>query len=186
MDSKTRKLLDALHSDDGDARYAAYMALMAASEQPVDWAYAAWDELLALTRDANNHRRAIATQLLCNLAAHSDPRARMLKDFDQVLAVTRDKLFVTARHTLQALWKVGLAGTRQQKLVTDKLAGRFADCAAEKNCTLIRYDIIVDLEQLYEAVQAQAVRDKALALIETESDLKYKKKYLTAIKKIKH
>src|SRR5258708_24990994 len=151
MNKATRVLLDNLHSEDGDARYAAYMALIAATDQPVDWAYEAWDELLEMTRDPNNHRRAIATQVLSNLAK-SDPKKRMLKDFDKLLAVTHDKMFVTARHTLQALWKVGAAGKPQQKLVVDRLAGRFQDCAVEENCTLIRYDIIVDLGQLFEAV----------------------------------
>jgi len=181
MDQSTRALLDNLRSDDAGARYDAYMALLAATEQPVDWAYDAWDELLAMTRDANNHRRAIATQLLCNLA-QSDPRQRMLKDFDQVLAVTHDKMFVTARHTLQALWKVGTAGPKQKKLVVDRLAGRFAECAAEKNCTLIRYDIIVDLRHLYDAAPDEKIRRKSLELIETEPDLKYRKKYATVWK----
>src|SRR5262245_58297674 len=128
MDKMTRTNLDTLHTEDADARYHAYMALMAATDKPVDWAYDAWDELLAMTRDANNHRRAIATQLLCNLAQRSDPKGRMLKDFDQVLSVTHDKMFVTARHTLQSLWKVGTTGKKQQKLVVDRLAGRFAEC----------------------------------------------------------
>ena len=184
MDQPTRTLLDNLHSDDADARYGAYMALIAATDQPVDWAYEAWDELLALTRDPNNHRRAIATQVLCNLAK-SDPRQRMLKDFDQVLAVTHDKMFVTARHTLQALWKVGAAGPRQKKLVLNRLAARFADCVAEKNCTLIRYDIQVGLGQLYDAVPDAAIKARALALIETEPDLKYRKKYTTVWRKRK-
>jgi HEAT repeat protein len=187
MDKKTRTQLDNLHSEDGDARYAAYMALMAATDQPVDWAYEAWDELLEMTRDANNHRRAIATQLLSNLA-QSDPKKRMLKDFDKLLAVTHDKMFVTARHTLQALWKVGTAGKPQQKLVVERLAGRFQDCTAEKNCTLIRYDIIVDLGQLYAAVHDESIKERALELIETEPDLKYRKKYSTVFraKKLKH
>jgi hypothetical protein len=183
MDKTTRDRLVALHSEDGDVRFAAYQALMAATSQPVDWAYEAWNELLAMTRDPNNHRRAIATQLLCNLAQHSDPKRRMLKDFDQVLAVTRDKMFVTARHTLQALWKVGAAGKKQQALVVERLAGRFQDCVAEKNCTLIRYDIIVDLGQLYDAVRDEGVKARALELIETEPDLKYRKKYATVFRK---
>ena len=124
MDKTTRANLDKLRSEDADTRYAAYMALLKATDQPVDWAYEAWDELLEMTRDPNNHRRAIATQVLSNLAK-SDPKNCMLKDFDKVLAVTHDKMFVTARHTLQALWKVGAAGKKQQKLVVDRLAGRF-------------------------------------------------------------
>ncbi len=181
MDKTTRKHWENVGSEDGDERYAAYMHLLKATDEPVDWAYEVWDELLAYTRHKNNHVRAIATQLLANLAK-SDPKNRMLKDFDKVLAVTRDPMFVTARHTLQAIWKVGAAGKKQQKLVVERLAGRFADCEPEKNCKLIRYDIEVGLRALYDAAKDPAIKAKALALIETEPDAKYRKKYVGAWK----
>ena len=57
------------------------------------------------------------------------------------------------------------------------LAARFSECASEKNCTLIRYDIIVNLRQIYDVVKDETVKAKALELIETEADLKYRKKY---------
>ena len=59
----------------------------------------------------------------------------------------------------------------------DGLAGRFEECITEKNCTLIRYDIIQGLRNLYDEVKAETVREKALELIETEADIKYRKKY---------
>jgi len=99
--------------------------------------------------------------------------------------VTRDEKFVTARHCLQSLWKVGLAGKKQQKLVVDGLEMRFHECISEKNCTIIRYDIIVDLRNLYDAVGDAKIKEKALALIETEADIKYRKKYATVWKKEK-
>jgi hypothetical protein len=42
---------------------------------------------------------------------------------------------------------------------------------------LIRYDIIQGLRKLYDEVTDEKVREKALELIETEEDLKYRKKY---------
>jgi hypothetical protein len=57
----------------------------------------------------------------------------MRKDFGALLKVTKDARFVTARHCLQSLWKVAAAGRQQQKLVVDGLAGRFRECAAEKD-----------------------------------------------------
>lgn len=93
--------------------------------------------------------------------------------------VTKDERFVTARHCLQSLWKVGLAGSEQREMVVAGLNGRYQDCISEKNCTLIRYDIIQDLKNMYDAVQDEAIKEKALALIETEDDLKYRKKYAT-------
>ncbi len=101
----------------------------------------------------------------------------MLKDLPALLAVTKDERFVTARHTMQALWKVGVAGIKQQNLLVQLLAGRFKECISEKNCTLIRYDIQESLRNVYETVQDEKIREKALELIETEADLKYRKKY---------
>lgn len=102
---------------------------------------------------------------------------KIFQAFDKLLAVTQDERFVTARHCLQAIWKIGLAGKAQQKLVVDGLEQRFYDCRNEKNWSLIRYDIIQDLRHLYDAVQDDAIKAKALELIETEKDVKYRKKY---------
>ena len=176
MDDKIRANLNHLGAGDMDLQNQAYSYLLEVTEQPVDWAYDAWDKLLAGLSDQDNHLRSISAQLLSNLAK-SDPDNRMLKDFPALLEVTRDEKFVTARHSLQAIWKVGLAGARQQQMVVDGLATRFRECIAEKNCTLIRYDIIQDLRNLYDEIKDETVREKALALIETEADLKYRKKY---------
>ncbi|GIQ63917.1 hypothetical protein PACILC2_24850 [Paenibacillus cisolokensis] len=35
------------------------------------------------------------------------------------MAVTKDKQFVTARHTLQSIWKIGLTGTKQKEMVVN-------------------------------------------------------------------
>lgn len=80
----------------------------------MDWAYAAWDELVAGLSDKDNHVRAISSQILANLAK-SDPEKKILRDFDSLLGVTRDERFVTARHCMQSIWKVGAAGEDQQK-----------------------------------------------------------------------
>lgn len=176
MDDMTRTHWNNLRSGDADARYAAFMALLAVTDQPVDWAYEVWNELLADLRHADNHRRSIASQLLSNLAM-SDPEQRMLHDFDALFAVTRDERYVTARHCLQAIWKVALAGPRQQHIVVEALAGRFEDCVTEKNASLIRYDIVGDLRKIYDVGQDEQVRETALALIATEDDPKYRQKY---------
>lgn len=176
MDSTTRTHWNNLQSTDGDLRYTAFMALLTATDKRVDWAYEVWDELLANLRHANSHQRAIATQLLCNLAK-SDPEQRVLRDFDALFAVTKDERFVTARHSLQAIWKVAAVGKQHQQMVVERLAGRFRECVAEKNGTLIRYDIIESLRKLYDAVQDETLRETALALIATEEDSKYRKKY---------
>jgi hypothetical protein len=154
----------------------AYSYLLETTEKPVDWAYEAWDELVRGLSDKDNHVRAIASQILANLAK-SDPEKRILRDFDALLAVTRDDRFVTARHCMQSIWKVGTAGKEQQKRLVNGLERRFEECITEKNCTLIRYDITQGLRNLYDEVKDEGVKEKALELIETEQDPKYRKKY---------
>ncbi|WP_337194022.1 hypothetical protein [Pontibacillus yanchengensis] len=131
-----------------------------------------WDSLLEDTTHKDNHRRAIATQLLCNLAK-SDPENRMLEDFPVIVAVTKDDKFVTARHTLQSLWKVGGVSSGHQELVLKHLEERFKHCVDEKNYTFIRYDIIQGLRNLYDVVDEEEIKEKALKLIELEQDPKY-------------
>lgn len=165
-----------LWSNDRAAQNAAYASIMALTEQPVDWAYAVWDEVVANLTHADNHNRAIAAQVLAHLA-HSDPEQRIVTDLPALFAVTHDERFVTARHALQLLWKVALTGTAQQGAVIDGLVMRYHDCSAEKNSTLIRHDIVKNLRQIFDATHDEAVKTTALALIELETDPKYRKKY---------
>jgi hypothetical protein len=48
---------------------------------------------------------------------------------------------------------------------------------------LIRYDIQVALHNLYNATTSSEIKEKALKLIESEKDAKYKKKYAGVWKK---
>jgi hypothetical protein len=182
MDKSIRAHLDNIRSTDGQLQNKAYYALMEKTEKPVDWAYEAWDELVEGLTHKDNHVRAISSQLLANLAK-SDSKGRMFKDFDKLLNVTKDEKFVTARHCLQSIWRVGLGGKNAQKMVVDGLEKRYYECSAEKNCTLIRYDILVGLRNLYEATTSGEIKEKALEWIEAEPELKYRKKYTTVWKK---
>ena len=181
MNKTIRTHLDNIRSDDGELQNKAYYFLMEETEKPVDWAYEAWDELVDGLTHKDNHVRAIASQVLANLGK-SDPKGRMFKDFDKLLNVTRDEKFVTARHCMQNIWKVGLGGKKAQQLVVDGLEKRFHECINEKNCTMIRYDIQVSLHNLYNATASSEIKEKALELIELEEDGKYKKKYFTVWK----
>ena len=183
MEKTIRTHLDNIRSEDGQLQNKAYYALMERTEKPVDWAYEAWDELIEGLTHKDNHVRAISVQLLANLAK-SDAKGRMLKDFDKLLNVTKDEKFVTARHCLQSIWKVGLAGKNAQMMVVKGLEKRYQESVKEKNGTLIRYDILVSLRNLYDATTSSEIKEKALDLIELETDLKYKKKYASVWKKV--
>lgn len=176
MDEKIQTAINNAFIQDRPVQTAAYYTLMEATEHPVDWAYEVWDLALEKLKSGDNHDRSIAAQLLSNLAK-SDPEGRIFKDFDAIFAVVNDNRSVTARHTLQAIWKIGLAGEAQKQLVVGRLADHFKDCVNGRNVTLVRYDIIQDLKNLYDATGDEAIKTRALGLIDTEDDLKYRKKY---------
>jgi hypothetical protein len=182
MNQTIQTQIENIRSKDPDLQNKAYNYILNLTDKPVDWAYEVWDEMVEGLTHKDNHVRAISAQVLSNFAK-SDPKNRMLKDFDKLLAVTKDERFVTARHCLQSLWKVGVAGKKQQKVYMDGLEQRFKECINEKNCTLIRYDILQSMRNVYDAVKDENIRGKALELIETEADLKYRKKFATLWKK---
>jgi hypothetical protein len=176
MDKSIRTQIDNIRSKDREVQNKAYFHILGLTDQPVDWAYDVWNELIEGLTHPDNHVRAISAQVLSNLAK-SDPKNRMLKDFYRLLEVTKDEKFVTARHCLQSLWKVGVAGKSQQKVYMEGLEHRFNECIVEKNWSLIRYDILQSLRNVYDATKDEKVKEKALELIETEKDPKYRRKY---------
>jgi len=177
-----RKLLESLRSPSKDSQGQAFEGLLKATDNPVRWAYEVWDDLLLILRDGDSRQRSIAAQVLSNLAK-SDPKQRMANDLAVLLRVTKDEHFVTARHCLQSLWKVGVAGEPQRNALMKGLVLRFQECAPEKNCTLIRYDILVVLRRVYDQVSDQKIRATAERLMATEEDPKYRTKYATVWRK---
>jgi HEAT repeat protein len=182
MDPDLRRSLDALDHGTRAEKDQAFAHLRAATSEPAPWATEAWDEVVTLLSHRDNRTRAIAAQVLCNLAQRSDPDARILDDFPALLHVTRDERFVTARHCMQSLWKVGVAGPAQRERLVAGLEERFHECATEKNCTLIRFDICVSLRKVYDETGDEQVREAAHRLMEKEDDAKYRKKYRGAWK----
>ncbi|MHA6297755.1 hypothetical protein [Devosia sp. CAU 1758] len=169
---------EALWSRDRAAQNAAYAAILPMAEAPLDWAYEVWDEVVARLASADNHDRAIAGQLLPRLAL-SDPEGRIVGDLPRLMAVTDDEKFVTARHTIQSLWRIGLAGEAARTALLAAVERRFADCASHRNATLIRHDLLDGLRKLADATEDKAIRPLAERLIASEPDEKYRKKYKT-------
>jgi len=167
-----------LWCDDRVRQGTAYEEILATTSRPVDWAYEVWDDVIQQLKDKNNRSRSIAAQILCNLA-QSDPSRRMMRDFPALFDVVNDERFVTARHALQAMWKVGCVSKSHREMLIVSLEKRFSDSVSHKNCTLIRYDIIQCLRNLFDAVHDETIKTRAKTLIELEDDLKYRKKYST-------
>lgn len=183
MDSITQTYFENLEAEDKDAQFEAFGNIITATKEEVDWAYEMWDQLKEWLKDADNHRRSRGAQFLCRLAI-SDPEKRILSDFPAVWEVTKDKKFVTARHTLQAIWRIGLAGPAQKEMIVKSLVSRFINGKEEKNYTLIRFDILQGLRNLYDEIKDEEIKKIALDLIEQEEDPKYKKKYATVWRKV--
>lgn len=178
MEDEIRELFRNIHTEDANLRHDAFTKIINLTHDEVDWSYEVWDELLAQLKHKNNHQRAIAAQILCNLTK-SDPEGRMITDLHKVIDVTRDERFVTARHSLQSIWKIAVVNDHLQNMVLEQLSIRFHSCALEKNCTLIRYDIIEIFRKIYDILNKEDIKLKAQELVETEKDPKYKKKYMS-------
>jgi hypothetical protein len=176
MDEEIRMLFELLEGEDKEARYKAFVLLLEAMEEKVDWAYEIWDSWLEKLTSPDAHQRAIAGQFLCYLSI-SDPEKRLLSDFDKVWAVTYDEKFVTVRHTIQASWRVGLAGEEMRHVLFEKYGKRFEEAANEKNGTLIRSDITKNLKQLYDVIKDVEIKQFSLSLIDLEEDSRYRQKY---------
>ncbi|QUF67239.1 hypothetical protein [Bacillus atrophaeus] len=181
MDSIIKTYFENLEAKDRSLQIEAFQNIINATKGKVDWAYEVWDQLLEWLTDPDNHRRARAAQFLAGLAI-SDPDKRMLRDFPALWEVTNDSKFVTARHSLQSIWKVGLAGPEQREMVLTHIIDRFKNGMNEKHYTLIRYDLIVGLRKLYDELKDKHIKKIAMELIESEEDSKYQKKYLSAWK----
>ncbi|KHF39392.1 hypothetical protein [Halalkalibacter okhensis] len=177
MDSQMEVEFEKSKTGNKDERYEAYQTILKVTDQKVDWAYEVWDQLVEDLTDKDNHQRSRAAQYLASLAK-SDPEMRMMKDFPRLWEVTKDEKFVTARHSLQSIWKVGIAGTAQKDMVMEYMVDRFKNGTDEKNYTLIRNDILQNMKHLYNHYNDEAIKQIALELIETVDDKKYQKKYM--------
>lgn len=175
-------LLADRESPDRDVAYRALQEIFAMANEPVDWAYEVWDALLEDLEAREGHKRAFAAQMLTRLAI-SDADDRMVEDFQKVAAVMRDEKTVTARHTLQSLWRIGLAGAAKRSMVVDALEERFHECAEEKGGRLVRTDVVTALARLAKATDDDSIEHRVDALIESEPDEKQRKKQAAAWRK---
>lgn len=151
-------------------------AMTLATTAGVGWTASVWDDIVARLSDPDNHNRSIAAQLLCRFAA-AEPD-RIIAVLPSLVEVTRDDRFVTARHCLQSMWRIGAAGQGPRDAVVVALIDRFRDCEDEKNTTLIRADIIEALAKIYDIEPDEHLEHLVLELIDTEDDDKYRTKYL--------
>lgn len=163
-------LVDTLASSDRQRQGLAYQQLLTATQEPVGWAYDIWPSIVEGLGAADNRRRSICAQLLANLAASSDPEARIMNDLDALASVMADDRFVTARHATQSFWRAGLGGDTQHAAVAERLARRFRSCTGEKHTTLVRADVIEALARLHQAGPNEYLTNLVEDLLANEAD----------------
>lgn len=173
-------LFDRIEGDDDGARVDAYLVVLGRTDTPAD-VYAQWDRLAGLLVHKNNHIRSIGGQLFSHFAA-SDHEGRVWALWEQWTKVASDKMFVTARHTVQASPRFALGGPRHRDHLIAYYEQRFRSCADEKNTTLIRYDLQVCLRAVYDQRPDPTLVTRGQTLIAEEPDPKYQTKYKTAWK----
>jgi hypothetical protein len=161
-----------LSSGDRSVHGEDFVLLQQATAQPVQWADAAWQLVMPLLRHGDNRVRSIAGQFLNALAAAGASPETVLGGLDALVSVTHDDRFVTARHVLVSLWKVGLRDGEVRRRLLAKLTQRSRSAVVEKNAALIRHDVVCCLRRLFDETGDEAVRSEAAALIADEPDTK--------------
>ncbi len=174
MNKRVNELFATRDSSDRNIAYEAFVELMKLAGKPVEWSYEVWDEMISELTHKDGHKRAYAAQMLARLA-NSDPEKRILNDFPKLAAVMRDEKTVTARHTLQSIWRVGMAGPQQRAFVIEALTLRFQECSSEKNVSLVRTDVITSLGKLLRETGGPAIAKAAEELMSPEMDGKAQK-----------
>ena len=153
-------------------QFQAFQYIKSLLHEPVDWTYSVWEQLVHNLSTSNVYTRCYSAQLLCALAAKSDPEERVLNDFTAIWQVTFDKPFKIARQSLQAIWQIGMAGKVQKELVMAYLVNRYVNCITEPYSTTIRLDIMESLHKLFKVTGDQRIEEIAKALMEHEVDMK--------------
>lgn len=184
MSFSIKESVKRLHDVDRTIQYDAFLDIQREIEKPVDWAYEVWGQFAKWLNSKDAHDRARGAQFLAGLSK-SDPENRILNNFSSLCAVAEDEKFVTARHALQSIWKVGLGGEEQKKRVLDYLVNRFREAPNGVHPTMIRSDIIVGLRNLANSTQDESIEGIGTELIGIEADPKYKKKLIASWKKKK-
>ena len=180
MEREISELLGNLTKHEPDVQFKSIEEVMKLVKEPVDWTYSIWEQLIKALTYKNAHVRAQASQILCALAATSDPEERVLEDFLKIWAITYDEETVASLQSLQSIWKIGLAGQVQRDLVVSYLARRFHACTNEKQATTIRYEIITSLKKLFDKTGDSMLLTIVNNLIDQEKDVSLQKKYKEA------
>jgi hypothetical protein len=173
-------LFNDLDSKDDKIRYPAFKKLQEITEQPVGWIYDKWYLLVDKLSSNNSYQRTIGFMLLANLCK-SDTQHRTGCILNNLLNVTEDEKFITARQAFQNIWKIAVIDPSFENTITKYLEKSWVENIHLKNHpNLIKQDIIFSLWNIYKAKNNKSVNDLITHLIVSEND----EKFIKALKKI--
>jgi hypothetical protein len=181
LDQKLRVIFDNLSSTDNAIRLEAFNCIMDLTEQDVSWIYEIWDPLVEKLSSGNSFQRSIGVMILCNLAK-SDSENRLEEIIDVLLKHTNDEQFITARQSIQHIWKIGVGNNKIKEKITTHLVQQYRECETEKHYNLIRTDIIQSLKSLADSDLDPSLLSLVEDLIGEEKDPKHMKKYRSILR----
>jgi len=172
------KLIDDLSSADDKVRKPALDALMALTENRVDWAYEYLDILKSKFYSSNSFQRNIGAMMIASLAK-SDTQGKFAELLDTFVAQMNDEKFITARITLQAAWKFAVASEAYAKVIAAGLVDTLwhnrhlsthgnlirLDAVTSLSAIIKKYPDAVDTETAQEAIRENCSAQEAMKLL---------------------
>lgn len=160
-----------------------YNRLLEITQEPVVWSYDYWDKLEQDLSSTNGNDQLRAVELLSNLAI-SDPKRRMFETFDKIKQVTESDTATTQREAMTYIWRIALAGKKQQDMVEEYLLKRYHNEKNEKLTKMLKTNILVSLKKIALSINDEDFSERLEILINEETDLKQYKQNIKALDRV--
>lgn len=165
-------LFEDLKSKDNKIRFAAFEKLQQITEQPVDWVYDKWYELVEKLESKNSFQRSIGLILLANLCK-SDSEYKMGEILNNYLGNFDDEKFITSRQCIQNVWKVAISNDKFRVKVLEELENTyFENIHINRHGNLIKQDVVFSLYKVFKVTKNKEIFSKINELIDSETDAK--------------
>lgn len=178
-----RPYFKALNGKDRQKQFEAIKVISKETESKVTWAYSYWDQLEKDLEHKKGNRQVLAVKFLSNLAI-SDSRQKIFETFEKIKDVTESETAATQREALSYIWRIALAGPKQQTMIVNYLIERYEAAAINSQFRMLKTDLLVSLQKIYLSTNDESLKETIDDLINQETDLKQYKQTLKAIEKI--
>jgi hypothetical protein len=171
-----------LESKEDDVRFTAFTTLIKITDEKVEWFDERYIDLVNKLDNENSYQRSIGIMLLCNLAK-SDSTDTFENLLPKIKKHISDEKFITSRQCIQNIWKIAICKEREKTNIVTALTEYFVKCKTINHSNLLRQDIIGALINISNYYKDETLSKKVDKLIESEEDLKNKKKLKILAKK---